>query len=255
MELSTKNSSLYRNEKERRESEFANKKQDDLILKQLRADLGLKQLPVHIECFDNSNVQGKFPVAACVVFLNGKPKKSEYRRYNIKTVSGPNDYASMEEVIYRRYKRLIDEKQKLPQLIVIDGGKGQLNAALKSLKRLNLELSIDAIGIAKKLELIYRTNDSVPLYINKNSSSLKLIQQLRNEAHRFGITFHRKKRENSLLSTEFESIKGIGTVSLKKLYQKFKNFDNISRASLKELELVIKSDKAKLIWKYFHEKA
>lgn len=254
LELSTKNSRLYKNEKDKKENEIANKQQDNLILKQLKSDLRLQQLPTHIECFDNSNVQGKFPVAACVVFMNGKPKKSEYRHYNIKTVSGPNDYASMEEVIYRRYKRLLDEKQELPQLIVIDGGKGQLNAALKSLKKLNLELSIDAIGIAKKLELIYMKNDSVPLYINKNSASLRLIQQLRNEAHRFGITFHRKKRERSFLKMEFESIKGIGSVSLKKLYQKFKNIDSISHASLNELESVIKSDKAKLIWQYFHNR-
>ena len=168
-----------------------------------------KRQPKHIECFDNSNIQGTNPVAACVVFKNGKPSKKEYRKFNIKTVEGANDFASMEEVVYRRYKRLLDEEEPLPQLIIVDGGKGQLSSGLKALDDLNLRGKITIIGIAKRLEEIYYPGDSIPLYLDKKSETLKIIQHLRNEAHRFGITFHRQKRSKAALDTELDTIPGI----------------------------------------------
>ena len=186
------------------------KKSQDRILNTIKKDLQLKELPVHIECFDNSNLQGSEPVAACVVFKNAKPLKREYRHYNIKTVEGPNDFASMEEVVYRRYKRLMDENKTLPQLIVIDGGKGQLTSAVSALDKLKLRGKISIIGIAKRLEEIYFPGDSVPVYINKNSETLKVVQQVRDEAHRFGINFHRNKRSKSFITTELENIPGVG---------------------------------------------
>ena len=197
--------------KRRKEPPYRNpEKASTRILNTLQTDLRLKKSPLHIECFDNSNISGSDPVAACVVFKHGKPAKREYRHYNIKGVSGIDDFASMEEVVFRRYKRLLKEKQNLPQLIIIDGGKGQLNAALKSLIKLNLRGRIAIIGIAKKLEEIYFPDDPVPLYIDKNSESLKLIQNLRNEAHRFGITFHRQKRSGKLTQSTLDDIPGIG---------------------------------------------
>ncbi len=210
-------------------------------------------MPVHIECFDNSNLQGTQPVAACVVFQNAKPKKKEYRHFNIKTVEGPNDFASMEEVVYRRYKRLIEEKKSLPQLIIIDGGKGQLSAAVKALEKLNLRGKISIIGVAKRLEEIYFPGDSVPVYINKNSESLKLIQQLRDEAHRFGITFHRNKRSNAFISSELNSIKGIGEKTAQTLLSEYKSVKNIKELSLDELNKSVGKSKAQIVYKYFHE--
>jgi len=254
LKLSLRNAGFYKLEKEKRDNKFTDRKSENKILFQLKEDLRLKELPQHIECFDNSNVQGKFPVSVCVVFLNGKPKKSEYRYYNIKTVDGANDFATMEEVVFRRYKRLLSEKKELPQLIVIDGGKGQLNAAIKSLKRLNLDHTINAIGVAKKLEKIFSKNDPLPLFLNKNSSSLKIIQHLRNEAHRFGISFHRNKRQKGLLKTELEMIPGIGSATVTKLISHFQNIERITHAEMNELNEIIDKKRATIIWKYYHPK-
>ncbi len=220
-------------------------------LEQLQKDLRLKILPVHIECFDNSNIQGTNPVAACVVFNNGIPLKREYRHYNIKTVQGANDYASMGEVVYRRYSRLLNEKKSLPQLVIIDGGKGQLNAAVKSLDKLNIRKEITIIGIAKRLEEIFFPSDPVPLYLDKNSYSLKIIQNLRNEAHRFGISFHRQKRSIKFLGSEIDQIKGIGRETMKKLFQKFKSIEEIKNTDEKKLEKIIGKAKTKILLEYF----
>jgi excinuclease ABC subunit C len=254
LELSERNARLYKLEKQKRESESAKIYPGRRILETLKSDLRLSELPDHIECFDNSNIQGSNPVAACVVFKNGKPAKKEYRHFNIKTVKGANDFASMEEVIYRRYRRLIEEKKDLPQLIIIDGGKGQLNAAIKSLEKLELNNKIAVIGIAKKLEEIYFPEDPVPLYIDKNSESLRLIQHLRNEAHRFGIEFHRLKRSNDMIHSGFEAIDGIGAATISKLYKSFKSYEAISKAREEELLKVLDKSKAKKILAYFSKK-
>jgi excinuclease ABC subunit C len=192
-------------------------------------------LPTHIECFDNSNFQGKFPVSAIVVFKNAKPSKKDYRHFNVKTVEGPDDFATMEEAVFRRYRRLLDEEQSLPQLIVIDGGKGQLSSAIKSLKLLGIEKQVTIIGIAKRLEEIYYPGDQYPLYLDKKSETLKIIQQLRDEAHRFGITFHRKKRSIATLASELESIPGIGKTSAEKLLRQFKSVKKIKEANKEDL--------------------
>ena len=210
----------------------------------------MSELPRHIECFDNSNIQGTNSVAACVVFKNARPSKADYRHYNIKTVEGADDYASMSEIVYRRYKRLIDEKKELPQLIIIDGGKGQLNAALKSLKKLNLE-NISIISIAEKLEEIYFPNDSVPLFLDKNSESLKLIQHARDEAHRFGLSFHRNKRSANFIVSELENIAGIGDKTIDVLLTKYKSVNQIKKAKIEDLETSIGKAKAKLLIDYF----
>jgi excinuclease ABC subunit C len=215
-------------------------------------DLRLKELPIHMECFDNSNFQGNYPVASCVVFKNAKPAKKEYRRFNIKTVEGPNDFASMEEVIYRRYQRMINEKEDLPQLIVVDGGKGQLSSALKSLKSLNIHKKVGIIGIAKKLEEIYFPQDQLPLYLDKKSTSLKVIQHMRNEAHRFGITHHRNKRIKGTIQTELSTIKGIGEKTALQLLKKFGDVKSIKNKSEKELANCIGKFKAKLISRHFN---
>jgi excinuclease ABC subunit C len=219
----------------------------------MKSDLRLKELPVHIECFDNSNIQGHYPVAACVVFKNGKPAKKDYRHFNIKTVEGPNDFASMEEVVYRRYKRLLDENAELPQLIIIDGGKGQLGAALNSLRKLDLADKIAVIGIAKRLEELFYPGDPVPLYLDKNSETLKVIQNLRNEAHRFGITFHRNKRSKDFVKLQLENIPGIGEKTIKALYEKFGSFNIIKEASEYELIQVIGKSKGKLVYSALKE--
>lgn len=224
------------------------------IMAQMKIDLRLNQEPRHIECFDNSNIQGTHPVAACVVFKNAKPSKKDYRHFNIKTVIGPDDFASMEEVVYRRYKRLLDEKQDLPQLIIIDGGKGQLSAALKSLDALNLRGKIAIIGIAKRLEEIFYPNDPIPLYLDKKSETLKIIQQLRNEAHRFGIEHHRNKRSKTALNTELETIPGIGDKTVVALLKHFKSAKRIAHAKLDELEAVIGVSRAEKVYNYYHTK-
>ena len=222
------------------------------LLNQIKKDLRLQVLPEHIECFDNSNIQGSNPVAACVVFRQAKPAKKEYRHYIIKTVKGANDYASMEEVIYRRYKRLVEEKQSLPQLIVIDGGKGQLSSALMSIDALGLRKKIAVIGIAKRLEEIYYPNDPIPLYLDKRSETLKIIQQLRNEAHRFGVRLHRNRRSKSAVSSSLDNIQGIGEKTIVKLLKDFKSVKRIKEAQLDELATSIGAAKAKEIYRHFH---
>ena len=225
----------------------------DRILNTLQNDLRLQTLPIHIECFDNSHLQGSEPVAACVVFKQGKPVKKDYRHYNIKEVSGIDDFASMEEVVFRRYRRLIEENSSLPQLIIIDGGKGQLSAALKSLDKLELRGKIAIIGIAKKLEEIYFPDDSVPLYIDKNSESLKLIQNLRNEAHRFGISFHRQKRSGVMTHSVLGGIPGVGLKSIEKLFVKFKSLGGISSASFEEVAKEVGSSRARMIMDFLQK--
>lgn len=218
------------------------------VLEIVKKDLQLKEAPIHIECFDNSNIQGSNPVASCVVFVNGKPEKSAYRHYNIKTVKGANDFASMEEIVYRRYRRLLYEKAPLPGLVIIDGGKGQLNAAVKSLKKLRLFSSIPIIGIAKRLEEIYYPNDSVPVYLDKKSPTLKLIQKIRNEAHRFGISYHRSKRSSAMLKSQLGEIKGIGPVTIEKLLKHFKSAENIQRANIEEISKIVGNKIAKIVF-------
>jgi len=224
------------------------------LMAQMKKDLRLSKEPRHIECFDNSNIQGTNPVAACVVFKNGKPSKKDYRNFNIKTVNGPDDFASMEEVVFRRYKRLQDEGQQLPQLIVIDGGKGQLSSALKSLDILGLRNKIAIIGIAKRLEEIYYPDDPIPLYLDKKSESLKIIQQLRNEAHRFGITHHRNKRSKSAITNELEEISGIGKQTVVSLLRYFKSAKRVGLATFEELESVVGKTRATKIFNHFQNK-
>lgn len=229
LELSERNLKYYHLEKEKRNAKINRKFSKTKELEQLRKDLRMQQLPAHIECFDNSNIQGSNPVASCVVFRNGKPSKKEYRQFNIKSVEGPDDYASMREVVFRRYRRLLNEGEELPQLVIIDGGKGQLSAALKSLQELGIQDQVSIIGIAKRLEEIYFPEDSIPLYLDKNSSSLKIIQYLRDEAHRFGITFHRRKRSQDFTSTELERINGIGPKTAQKLLEKYGSVAEVSK--------------------------
>jgi len=251
LELSERNLKYFRLEKQKRVEKKKEKHSGKRLLELIKKDLNLPILPEHIECFDNSNIQGTNPVAACVVFKNARPSKSEYRHYNIKTVEGPDDFASMEEVVYRRYKRLLEEQKPLPQLIVIDGGKGQLNAALKSLEKLNIKSNISIIGIAKKLEEIFYPNDPVPLYLDKSSESLKVIQHIRNEAHRFGIQFHRNKRSGNFIKSELENIPGVGEKTIEILFKKYKTIKKIRSLSLDEISSEIGSVKAKLLFEYF----
>ncbi|SFE73421.1 excinuclease ABC subunit UvrC [Thermophagus xiamenensis] len=253
LELSERNVKYYRFEKLKQQANRTKSSRENSILEWVKRDLHLNVLPIHIECFDNSNIQGHHPVAACVVFKNGKPAKNEYRHFNIKTVEGPNDFASMEEVVYRRYSRLKNEGQPLPQLVVIDGGKGQLGSAVKALRELDLIDQINIIGIAKRLEEIYFPGDPVPLYIDKNSPSLKLIQHLRNEAHRFGITFHRQKRSKAFINSKLEDIPGIGPQSVKKLLTHFKSVNGVKNASLNQLKEVVGEARAKKIVRFFTE--
>ena len=224
---------------------------ENRIMAQMKKDLRLSEEPRYIECFDNSNIQGTSPVAACVVFKNGKPSKKDYRKYNIKTVVGPDDFASMEEVVYRRYKRLLDEKQPLPQLIIIDGGKGQLSSSLKSLDKLDLRGEIAIIGIAKRLEELFYPDDPIPLYLDKKTETLKIIQQLRNEAHRFGITFHRNKRSKEALNTSMDAIDGIGEKTVIELLKNFKSLERIKLATFEELTEIIGPSKSKKIKEFF----
>ena len=223
------------------------------LMEKMKKDLRLKTLPRHIECFDNSNIQGAYPVAAMSVFRNGKPSKKEYRHYNIKTVEGPDDFASMEEVIFRRYKRMLDEAQPLPDLIVIDGGKGQLSSALSSLDKLDLNGKIPIIGIAKKLEEIYYPGDSAPLYIDKKSETLRIIQHLRDEVHRFGITHHRNRRSKGVVKTELSEINGIGEATAQTLLVHFKSVIRIKEATIEEVTKIIGKAKAKLVFAYFNK--
>lgn len=251
LELSIRNAKYYRMERFKQIKITDPNRHENRIMAQMQKDLRLSEEPRHIECFDNSNIQGSHPVAACVVFKNGKPSKKDYRKFNIKTVSGPDDYASMEEVVYRRYKRLMDEKQPLPQLIIIDGGKGQLNSALKSLDALGLRQKIAIVGIAKRLEELFFPNDPIPLYLDKKSETLKIIQQLRNEAHRFGITFHRNKRSNQALKTELETIEGVGEKTIVDLLKQFKSAKRISEASFQELSALVGQKRAQKIIEHY----
>jgi excinuclease ABC subunit C len=253
LELSQRNASFFRLDKFKQMKITDPERHTTRLMDQMKSDLRLSQQPRHIECFDNSNIQGTHPVAACVVFKDGKPKKAEYRHFNIKTVVGPDDFASMEEVVHRRYKRLMQEGELLPQLIVIDGGKGQLSSAVKSLDRLGLRGKIAIIGIAKRLEEIYFPGDSVPLYLDKRSETLKTIQQLRNEAHRFGITFHRNKRSKSALGSSLEKIEGVGPKTVNQLLRKFKSVKRVKEATKEELAACIGAHKAALLHKALHE--
>ena len=251
IELSERNAKYYRQEQFKQIKIADPDRHVKRIMTQMQKDLRLSEEPRHIECFDNSNIQGTHPVAACVVFKDGKPTKKEYRHYNIKTVDGPDDFASMEEVVFRRYKRLLSEGQSLPQLIVIDGGKGQLSSALKSLDLLGLRGKIAIIGIAKRLEEIYYPGDSIPMYLDKRSETLKIIQFLRNEAHRFGITLHRNKRSKSAIQSELEQIPTIGKQTITSLLRKFKSAKRVQKASLKELQEIVGDSRAKTIYQYF----
>jgi len=251
LDLSTRNAKYFRLERQKQQVKHLPKVRVSRKLETLRKDLRMEHLPVHIECFDNSNIQGTEAVAACVVFKNAGPSKSDYRHYNIKTVKGPDDFASMKEVIFRRYKRLLDEEQNLPQLVIVDGGKGQLNAAMKSLEELGLRGKITLIGIAKRLEEIYFPDDPVPLFLDKNSESLKIIQQLRNEAHRFGINHHRSKREKAMFHSELDDIGGIGEKTRELLLKNFSSVEEIQKTPEKELGSLIGPSKAKKLKKYF----
>jgi excinuclease ABC subunit C len=253
LDLSERNAKFYRMDQLKQIKIVDPDRHTNRIMAQMQKDLRLSVEPRHIECFDNSNIQGTNPVAACVVFKDGKPSKKDYRHFNIKTVEGPNDFASMEEVVYRRYKRLLEENQSLPQLIIIDGGKGQLSSALKSIDDLGLRGKIAIIGIAKRLEELFYPGDSVPLYLDKKSETLKIIQQLRNEAHRFGITFHRDKRSKASLNSSIESIPGIGEKTMLALIQHFKSVKRLKMATEKEISEVVGLSKAKKIVEFYKE--
>ena len=251
LDLSIRNAKYYRMDQLKQIKIVDPERHTDRIMAQMKKDLRLSTEPRHIECFDNSNIQGTNPVSACVVFKDGKPSKKDYRHFNIKTVEGPDDFASMEEVVYRRYKRMIDEEQPLPQLIIIDGGKGQLSSALKSIDALGLRGKIAIIGIAKRLEELFYPGDSVPLYLDKKSETLKVIQFLRNEAHRFGITHHRDKRSKAALNNSLESIEGIGEKTMIALLKHFKSVKRLQQASEKEICEVVGLSKAKKITEFY----
>ena len=252
LDLSIRNAKYYRMERFKQAKIVDPARHANRIMAQMKKDLRLVEEPRHIECFDNSNIQGTNPVAACVVFKDGKPSKKDYRKFTIKTVVGPDDFASMEEVVYRRYKRLLEEKQPLPQLIIIDGGKGQLSSSLKALDKLDLRGKIAIIGIAKRLEELFYPEDPIPLYLDKKSETLKIIQQLRNEAHRFGITFHRQKRSKEALNTALETIEGIGQKTVVDLLRVFKSKKRIGEASFEDLTKVIGPSRAKKIRVHFN---
>ena len=253
LELSERNAKYYRLDQLKQIQIVDPERHTNRIMAQMQKDLRLSVEPRHIECFDNSNIQGTNPVAACVVFKDGKPSKKDYRHFNIKTVEGPNDFASMEEVVYRRYKRMLDENQPLPQLIIIDGGKGQLSSALKSIDDLGLRGKIAIIGIAKRLEELFYPGDSAPLYLDKKSETLKVIQFLRNEAHRFGITFHRDKRSKAALNSSIEEIPGIGEKTMLTLIKYFKSVKRLKSTTEKEISAVVGVSKAKKIYDFYHK--
>lgn len=251
LELSARNAKFYRLEKVKQEKIMYPERHTDRIMEQIRVDFKLPEQPVHIECFDNSNIQGEHAVSACIVFKNAKPSKRDYRSFNIKTVVGPDDFASMEEAVYRRYKRMLDENQPLPQLIVIDGGKGQLSSSLKALDNLGIRGKVAIVGIAKRLEEIFFPGDTLPIYIDKRSESLKVIQHMRNEAHRFGITHHRNKRSKAALTSELTQIKGVGSKTHEDLMKAFKTVSAIQKATEEELITVVGASRARVIRTYF----
>lgn len=254
LSLSEQNVKQYRVDKLKRAEILNPEQRSTRLLKNVQKDLHLKELPIHIECFDNSNIQGTNPVAACVVFKKGKPSKKDYRHFAIESVVGPNDYASMQEVIQRRYSRLVNEGENLPQLIVVDGGKGQLSVAVEKLKEMDLYGKIAIIGIAERLEEIYFPGDSIPLYLDKNSETLKLIQYLRDEAHRFGLAFHRNKRSKSQIGSELDEIKGIGPASKKKLLAHFKSIKRMKESDEKEIKSVLGESKGEIVYNWFNKK-
>ncbi|MFN4299261.1 MAG: excinuclease ABC subunit UvrC [Thermaurantimonas sp.] len=251
VELSVKNAGYHRLERLKNLQITDPDRHVNRLMQQMKADLGLDQEPRHIECFDNSNIMGTNPVSACVVFRDGKPSKKEYRHFNVKTVEGPDDFATMREVVYRRYRRMLDEGQSLPQLIVIDGGKGQLNAALESLRELGIDKQVRILGIAKRLEELYFPNDPLPLMLNKKSETLKVLQHIRDEAHRFGLTHHRKRRTSSALKTELTEIDGIGEATAEVLIKKFGSVKKIKTLNLEQLAEVVGKSKAQKIFSYF----
>ncbi|MCB0658714.1 MAG: excinuclease ABC subunit C, partial [Saprospiraceae bacterium] len=254
LDLSMKNAQFFMQQLQQDKATRAKRQtKTERVLTTLQQDLHMDKVPFHIECFDNSNIQGSNPVASCVVFKNAKPSKSDYRKFNIKTVEGPNDFASMKEVVFRRYRRMLDEGTDLPELIVIDGGKGQLNAAVESLQELEILQRVTVIGIAKRLEEIFMPGDPYPVYINKKSESLILIQQIRNEAHRFAITFHRNQRSKNFIRTELTQIPGVGGKTSEKLLKHFLSVQRIKQASLAELERVIGKRPAVRVKQYFGE--
>lgn len=252
LDLSLRNAKYFRMERFKQMKIVDPKRHENRILTQMKTDLRMTELPRHIECFDNSNLQGTNPVAACVVFKNAKPSKKEYRKFNIKTVEGSDDYESMREIVYRRYRRVLNDQKSLPQLIVIDGGKGQLNAAIESLQKLELQDKIAIIGIAERLEEIFVPGDSIPLYIDKTSETLKVIQKIRNEAHRFGLSFHRQKRSKEALSSDLDNIPGIGPKTIEILLQHFKSLKRIKTTNFETLAKVVGKAKAKAIKNFYN---
>jgi len=255
LELSERNVKFYKLDKNKQLSLKTPKSRTDRLLEQIQKDMRLTELPHRIECFDNSNIQGAQPVAACVVFIDGKPAKREYRHFNVKTVEGANDFASMEEILLRRYDRVIKENGHLPQLIVVDGGKGQLSAAIKSLELLNIRGKVAVVGIAKKLEEIMYPDDPVPLYLDKNSETLRVLQHIRNEAHRFGITFHRNKRSKEFIINELEQIPGIGEKTIEILMRKFKSVKRLRVAAEEDIVAEVGQIKTEKILNYFSSQA
>ena len=253
IELSLRNVNYYRLDKLKKEHLNLTERDPNRVLKQVQTDFKLNELPIHMECFDNSNFQGTNAVSACVVFKNGKPAKNDYRHFNVKTVEGPDDFATMREVVYRRYKRMLDENQTLPQLIIIDGGKGQLSAAMEAITELSLRGKVVVVGIAKRLEEIFYPGDQYPIYIDKRSESLKLIQFMRNEAHRFGITHHRNKRSKNSIQSELLEIKGIGEKTMQELFKEFKTIKAMKETSLEQLEKKIGRSKATILFNFFAE--
>ena len=251
LELSQKNVAFFRKERLLQYEKLNPDIRTERILKQMQKDLRMNVLPQHIECFDNSNIQGNYPVSAIVVFKDAKPSKKDYRHFNVKTVEGPNDFATMEEAVFRRYRRLLDEDQPLPQLIIIDGGKGQLGAALKSLRLLGIERKVTVIGIAKRLEELFYPGDQYPLYLDKKSETLKVIQHLRDEAHRFGITFHRNQRSRKTFVSELENVPGIGKTTVEKVLTEFKSVKKVKEASDEELKKVLNLKQIKALREYF----
>ena len=255
LELSYKNALLYMKEKTNQYEKLDPDLKKERLLSTIQKDLRLKDLPVHMECFDNSNLQGSFPVSACVVFKNAKPNKKEYRHFNIKTVEGPNDFASMYEALTRRYSRLIEQKHSLPQLIVIDGGKGQLSSSVKALKDLGIYGKVAIIGIAKRLEEIFYPEDNLPLYLDKKSETLRVIQHMRDEAHRFGITHHRNQRSKGTIASKLTEIKGIGNETAAELLRTFKSVTRIKKSTLDEIAKVVGPSKAAIIVNYYREQS
>ena len=253
LDLCQRNAEQYRSDRNKQLALTHPEEHTDRIMQQLKKDLRMKEEPRRIECFDNSNIQGHFAVSAMTVFIDGKPAKKEYRHYNVKTVEGPDDFATMEEVIYRRYKRVLEENLDMPQLIVIDGGKGQLSAALNSLQKLDLIGKVAIVGIAKRLEEIYYPGDPIPLYLDKKSESLRILQHIRDEAHRFGITHHRKKRSQGTITSELHNIKGIHDKTVQKLLAELKSVKQIKESSLETLEKHLGKSKAKLVYDYFRK--